>query len=578
MPTTPNDASKHSKDRAPFTVALLSFLVYIHSLRNGFVNYDDIDERILKNPFINTPWDWNFIPQAFSQATAGYYDPVYVLSYVLDYQLWGMNPAGFHFGNVLLHTVNSLLVFHLVRAMTKRHDLAWVTGLLFAVHPVHVESVAWATSRKDTLSLFLALLSMLVYWIGAGKGARKYAVCAAGSIVFLMLGMMTKPTVAVVPGMILFADLLFGRRPFPRKRIVGFQTVAWGAVLVFVAATYSMTVGIAVKETIHFTPLQHVSLFFDLYASFIKIILFPVNLCALYLIEVKDRFDPLTLVLFIPGLLFLVGWMLVEIKRCVVDADRARRYGPEVWGAVVFFAGLLPYTNIMPRTIYLADRYLYLPSIGFCLIAASILLRIPVVRLRLAGIIMVVVLYGALTVERVPVWQNSVTLWSDVTKKTDMDADRQHVLMARAYGFEGQWDKAVLEYAQVNLSAEPDPGLWMDVAKAYVTVNRLESARDVLDRLARACPHYPIPSLRLVALDIEQNRLQAARQRRRALTERLTGEERALLHSVFRLRAEGRTEPMWHAFSRLDQRIEQRIAPRKPELLKQCGKRLLQSD
>ncbi|WP_187291907.1 hypothetical protein [Nitrospina gracilis] len=116
------------------------------------------------------------------------------------------------------------------------------------------------------------------------------------------------------------------------------------------------------------------------------------------------------------------------------------------------------------------------------------------------------------------------------------------------------------------------------MAKAYVTVNRLDRARGVLKRLARSCPHYTIPSLRLIALDIEQDRLQAARQHKRTLSERLTGEERALLNSVFRLRAEGRTEPMWRAFSRLDQRIEQRIAPHKQELFKQCSEQLRQRD
>lgn len=555
-------------------MAALSFLVYIHSLRNGFLNYDDIDERILKNPFLNTPWDWSFIPRAFTQATAGYYDPIYALSYVIDYQLWGMNPAGFHFGNLLLHAFNSLLVFYLIRNTTKWHDLAWVTALLFAMHPIHVESVSWATSRKDTLSLFFALASLLVYWRGVAGTTRRYAAHAAGSVVLLLLGMMTKPTVAVIPGMILFAELLMGPRPFSWRRMVAFQALAWGVVLVFIAATYSMTVGIAVKNTIHFTPTQHVTLFFQLYAYFLKLILFPVNLCALYLIEVRDRFDPLTLGLFIPGLLFLVGWMFVEIKRCVVDADRARRHGAAVWGAVVFFAGLLPYTNIMPRTIYLADRYLYLASMGFCLIVATLLLRIRPVRMRLAGIIMLVVLYGALTIERVPVWHNSIVLWSDVIQKTNMNPDRGHILLARAYGFEGQWDRAVQEYGQVDLSAQPDPQLWTDVARAYVTTNQLDLARGILERLAESCPQHVIPATRLLALDIEQDRLHRARQRAQELGRQLTDEERLLLDSIFRLRAEGQTEAMWRAFSRLDYLIEQRIAPHKPELLKQCRERL----
>ncbi|CAI2719530.1 tetratricopeptide repeat protein [Nitrospina watsonii] len=574
MSSTPSDASNAVARRAPFTVVALSFMVYIHSLRNGFVNYDDLDERILKNPFLNTPWDWSFIPQAFTQATAGYYDPIYVLSYVIDYQVWGMNPAGFHFGNLVLHTLNALLVFYLTARMTRRTDLAWVTALLFAVHPIHVESVAWATSRKDTLSLFFALASLRVYWQGVGRETRRYAWHAAAALVLLLLGMMTKPTVGVVPGLILFAELLLGPRPFAWRRIVTFQVVAWTLLLVFVAATFAMTVGLAVKGTIQFTPTQHVILFFELYAYYIKLALWPLNLSALYVIEIRDRFEPWILAMLIPGLSLLVGWMFVELKRSVADAERARRHGPVLWGAVVFFAGLLPFTNIMPRTIYLADRYLYLASIGFCLILASLLLRIRRPRLRLAGIIIMIALYGVLTIERVPVWRDSVTLWSDVVRKTDMDPDRKHLLMARAYGFEGRWEEALREYERMDLAARRDPQLWMTVANAYFTVGQRERAREIFERLMTACPQYLVPVMQGIALDIEQNRLDEARQRAQRFNNRFTVAERQWLQDVFRLQAVGRTEQVWQVFQRLSESIEQRTAPIKAELIRQCSDRL----
>lgn len=567
---TPVTPSANTSYRAPLTIAGLSILVYIHTLRNGFVNYDDVDARILKNPFLNTPWDWGFLGRAFSQATAGYYDPVYVLSYVIDYQLWGMNPAGFHLGNLVLHTLNALLVFYLVQRMTQQRALAWVTALLFAVHPAHVEAVSWATSRKETLSLFFALASMWVYWRGLGTGARRYILHAGASILLLLLGMMTKPTVAVAPGMILFAELLLGPRPFRWRRIAVFQAVAWAMVLAFVALTFSMTVGIAVKETIHFTPAQHVTLFFELYAYFIKILLFPVNLNALYLVEVRDWFAPMTVAVIIPGLLFLVGWLFVELKRAILSEERARRYGPILWGAVVFFAGLLPYTNILPRTIYLADRYTYLPSVGFCLIAAWGLLRIPAGRARLAAIAGLILIYGALTVDRVPVWRDSVTLWKDVMRKTNMDPDEQHLLMARAYGFEGQWEQALQEYRQMNLAGRRDPQLWIQVARVHSTLGQYDEARRIFEKLDRACPGYPVPLIRIIALDIAADRFGRARDRLQRAAGRFTGEERKWIEEAIRDKQQGRAEQVWRGFQRLEHSIEQRIAGREAELLRQC--------
>jgi len=555
-------------------VAGLAVLVYIHTLQNGFVNYDDIDARILKNPFINTAWDWRFIPQAFSQATAGYYDPVYVLSYVIDYQLWGMNPAGFHLGNLVLHAINSVLVLSLILRMTQQHPLAWVAALLFAVHPAHVEAVSWATSRKETLSLFFALLSMLAYGRGVGAQTRRYVLYASASILLLLLGMMTKPTVAVVPGMILFAEILFGPRPFAWRRIAAFQAAAWGAVLTFVALTFSMTVGIAVKDTIPLTPTGHITLFFELYAYALKILLLPVNLNALYLVEVHDRFEPLTAGVFIPVLLFLVGWMFVELKRAVVDAERARRYGPVLWGAVVLFAGFLPYTNIMPRTIYLADRYTYLPSVGFCLIAAFVLLRLPRTRLRTAGIAGLIVLYGALTAARVPVWHDSVTLWSDVMRKTNMESHRRHLLMARAYGFEGQWRNALAEYEQMDLEGQRDPHLWMQAARVHVTVGNYDRARAIYEKLIRACPDYVPPVTQSLALDIAEDRVQQALDRLQRFAERYTADEQRMIEETIRQQQQGRAEQVWRGFQRLDRSVEQRSAGREADLLRACRERL----
>ncbi|NIQ00106.1 MAG: hypothetical protein GWM98_06525, partial [Nitrospinaceae bacterium] len=151
---------------AVYLLILVCALAYFNVLGNGFLNYDDHNERILKNPFLLTPWSWSHLATAFTQATAGYYDPVYVLSYVIDHRLWGWNPAGFHFDNLLLHTANSVLVFFLMLRLRGGYPLALVSSLLFAVHPIHVESVAWATSRKDVLSMFFALASFRVYLQG----------------------------------------------------------------------------------------------------------------------------------------------------------------------------------------------------------------------------------------------------------------------------------------------------------------------------------------------------------------------------------------------------------------------------
>lgn len=563
-----------SRPWAILIVIGLCFLVYFPSLWNGFVNYDDIDERIFKNPFLHQPWQWKFIPTAFSQATAGYYDPIYVLSYVVDYQLWGMNPAGFHLDNVLLHTANSLLVLGLLTRLTGRFDLAWIAALVFAAHPVHVESVSWATSRKDTLSLFWVLLAYWVYWHFWKSSAKQYAVGVLGSVCLFLLGMMTKPTVAVLPGMILMGELLFAQRPYPWKRILVNQVLMWLVCLVFIRMTFSMTVGTAVKETIHFSAMEQVTLFFELYAYFLKLILLPVNLSALYMIQVHDGFEPLTAFVFIPILLGLVGWMFWGIVRAIRDENHARQHAPLIWGAAVFFGGLLPFTNIMPRTIYFADRYEYLASIGFALIVADLLLRLrePIWRKVCLGVL--IFLYAILTVHRVPVWKDSVALWSDVHQKMVIAPRDHHIRLAHAYAFQEQWKEALKEYDQVDLVALRDPVIWLRVARLHITIGQMDQARDIFRRLAGACPDYVIPVSQLILLNVSQDQFDQANTLLQQFEPLFLPEEINYIELFLELQKNGKRQEAADPLQKFNKSLRERLSPVRETLVRQCREKL----
>ncbi|MCH8156831.1 MAG: glycosyltransferase family 39 protein, partial [Nitrospinae bacterium] len=369
----PQESRRFPTTMAVGLIVLIGGLVYFNTLGNEFLNYDDSDSRILQNPFIGTPWQWNFLPTAFSQATAGYYDPVYVLSYAVDYHLWGMNPAGFHMGNLILHLANSVFIFLILRRLTGKQSLALVSALLFVVHPIHVESVSWATSRKDTLSHFFALASFLVYLKGVNLNASRFVGMATLSGFFLMLGMMVKPTVVVLPVIFLLSDLIFGARPIPWKRIFIFQSACLSLLLIFVVWTLPLTLGGVVKPEINFSATTHLSLFFDLYAFLIKLIVFPFNLSAFYLIEASDSFSISGLLLIFPCFMAWVIWIIRQIVRAVDAPSNC----PVLWGSAVYLVSLLPCTNILPRSIYLADRYEYMASLGFCLILAYFLTRLP---------------------------------------------------------------------------------------------------------------------------------------------------------------------------------------------------------
>ena len=187
-------------------IALITFAVYLHALQNDFVALDD-DAYIFDNLHIRS-FDLSFLRWAFLDFYASNWHPLTWMSHALDYALWGLNPLGHHLTNIILHAVNTFIV--VVLAMRLREALTWtteqrrptaflgertvlitggVTGLLFGLHPLHVESVAWVAERKDLLCAFFFLLSIMAYTNfvrGQGSGvsgqkSEENGKCAGGS-------------------------------------------------------------------------------------------------------------------------------------------------------------------------------------------------------------------------------------------------------------------------------------------------------------------------------------------------------------------------------------------------------------
>ncbi|KMP12693.1 hypothetical protein UR09_00420 [Candidatus Nitromaritima sp. SCGC AAA799-A02] len=490
-------------------ILLIGGLTYFNTLGNGFVNFDDNDTRLLQNPFLGTPWQWDFLLKAFSQATAGYYDPVYVLSYAVDYHLWGMNPAGFHMGNLILHLANSVFIFLILWRLTGKQTLAFVSAVLFVVHPIHVESVSWATSRKDTLSHFFALASFWVYLRGIYLHAPRFTCMATLSGFLLMLGMMVKPTVIVLPAIFLLSDLIFGARPIPWKRIFIFQSACLSFLLLFVVLTFPLTLGAGIKPEISFSSATHLSLFFNLYSFFIKLIVFPLNLSAFYVIRAGNSISLVWLLFILPCFLAWVGWIIRQMARTV---DAPSHYGPApvLWGSAVYLISLLPFTNILPRTIYLADRYEYMASLGFCLILAYFLTRIPSPNIKASAVVFFVFIYGVLTIHRIPVWKDSPTLWADVDLKRNISPSQHHWVMGNAYAFQAQWDKAVIEYEAAGADQSNDPDTRLRLANIYLTVGNWGRAENITRKIIADFPDYLPAMTRLVTLHIRAGEYEKA--------------------------------------------------------------------
>src|SRR6202795_5283743 len=178
---------------------LASYYPVIH---NGFINFDD-DAYILDNPHVKAGLAWPTVKWAFTTFDNANWHPLTWLSHALDCELFGLNPAGHHSMNVLLHAANAVLLFLLLQSATGFRWRSLMVAALFALHPMNVESVAWAAERKNVLSMLFFLLALYAYeWYAHKPGVRRYA-----AVAFLFaLSLLAKPQAITFPFLLLLWD------------------------------------------------------------------------------------------------------------------------------------------------------------------------------------------------------------------------------------------------------------------------------------------------------------------------------------------------------------------------------------
>ncbi len=405
--------------RAGRLIATLLFLVilgslcFANSVKNPLLHWDD-HVYIQKNPYIKT-FSWTNLKTLFSQPYFKNYAPLHILSYHLDYRLWGLNPSGYRLINIILHILNSLLVFFLIREWYHNEKAAIIGAALFVVHPIHVESVVWLSQRKDVLSAFFFLLALYGYiQFFKNKNWSWYGL----SLILFLLALLTKPVAITLPLILIFYDWCFS----PKKPRIGWKDKLPFFLLSGVSAIttiWAQSAGTGIKHYVGHNFFVSLFLTGKIIVLYLGKLLLPINLSARYVFSIQKFSDMLTISFILPWifLLFLAGWLLWLLKK------NAPLAFPGCW----FLITLLPVANLIPTSTQMADRYMYLPSLGYSLAIGLFVCSLGIwakqkKRRRLVqgiSIIMVgglIMFYGSLTVDRNLVWRSNYTLWKDALK------------------------------------------------------------------------------------------------------------------------------------------------------------------
>jgi len=358
-------------------------LVFSPCLGAQFLHWDDY-EHFIFNPCVYT-LSWNNICDLFGQTINQTYVPLTTLSFNLEYHSFGTSPFVAHLINVFLHLAVVLVIFDFAQKMGFSTMESFVASLLFAVHPIHVESVAWVTERKDVLGILFYVLCLKQYWLYLQNHARRnYAL----SVIFGFLSILSKPMAVSIPWILLLLDWYY-QRPWNKSW--------WLDKLPFALLIFPLAAVTFFKLSPH-PDLRDNSFLIGLWSFswYLEKFFFPINLFPVY-----DPPVPVTLSNF----MYMTSFIILLAFCSLLFLWRKNRlfvFACAFWVGTIFFFWRFDFhdSNIV------ADRFMYLPSLGFCLLVGKYLTKFKVI-----GLLTVIVL-GYLTFNQCSIWHDDLTLWS----------------------------------------------------------------------------------------------------------------------------------------------------------------------
>ena len=489
----------------------MTLAVYYQVHDFSFVNYDD-PEYVQLNTYIKDGITLSAVKWAFTTGYACFWHPLTWLSHMLDRQLFGMNPAGHHITSVLFHILNTLLVFLVFRKMT---DSTWPSAFiaaLFALHPLHVESVAWVSERKDVLSTFFWLLTMWAYV----RYARQLSVARYLLIVvFFTMGMMSKPMLVTLP----FVLLLLDYWPLNRLSISNWRLPLVEKIPLIVIAGVLSVVAYIVQKQGKAIPTG------DDYALLFRLANAPIS----YVQYIIKMFWPAELAMFYPhpgrNVSFfyaaLSAVILLAVTILIIRFSHKHRYLFTGWfwylGTLVPVIGIVQVGNHA-----MADRYSYITLTGLFIIIAwglpELIGRLPHRKVVLwTSSIAVLLALSVCAHVQAGYWKNSIMLCEHALKVTKNNY-RAHFCITLPLLEQGRFEKAT-EHANEAIRINPKCyEAYNNLGFALVRVGRFDDAVSVYESLLEKRPDYALTRGNLAGIYVTQGRYaEAAEQCRISL-------------------------------------------------------------
>ena len=413
-----NQKVTSSKTRQKYFIPLLIILIltafiYSRSINNGFVNWDD-DKVVVENSDIRAVSLQN-IGSFFSKSYEKMYEPLVMISYAVDYQINGLDPAVFHFTNILFNLGNVVLVFFLILKLSGRKETALIAACLFGIHPMHVESVAWVTERKDVMYAFFYLGSLILYLRYIESRRWNFYWIA---LISFILSLLSKSNAITLPLILILIDF-FRQRKWNKIILLEKLPFVLLALVFGIIMLYTQNAANVEPVIKHYNILDRIFLVFYSIFFYVSHYFYPNPLSAFYPFPWKVNGWLPQIYYFSPILIILI--IILVLRKSPFQREL-------IFGFLFFLAAISMTIQILPFGMaVVSERYAYVPYIGLSFIIGQLFCRLLDGKGKLfllnrralwGAAIIIIITLSYISSMRTYDWYNSITLFSDTIRKT----------------------------------------------------------------------------------------------------------------------------------------------------------------
>lgn len=439
-------------------IIITGFSIYANSLNGKFIMDDNvlIKENIRKERVLDISRIFKKNIELDVETEFKLYRPLQILSYIIDYSLWGLNPRGYHFTNILLHILSTITLYLLINIIYQDKAISFFTSITFLTHPVHTEAVAYISGRSDPLSTFLFLICFMCY---IKRLKLKNILLYILMIISYILALLSRENTIILPALILGYHYFFKKK----LQVIDFISIS---IITIIYITLRITIlrpflthPVSSTNIIQRLP----GLFIAMY-NYIKILLFPLNLHMEYGNRLFKWTDPRT----IAGILITLSLIMYILKNKTMSF-------PLYW----FLTAIIPVSNIYPLNAYMAEHWLYLPSVGFFLILSFGLYYIYRIKkyrfIAIPTLIAINSSYSFLTVRQNYYWRDPLTFF-ERTLQFVPDSVTAYNNLGIIYSDMGEKRKGI-SYLEKAIELDPkNSKAYNNLGNVYSSIGKIDNA------------------------------------------------------------------------------------------------------